>query len=206
MPHALARVEAVKKFRAASKSAPTRKLAETPTRFHVENMPFRGYAVIAKVSSERRRFVPMGFEQPTTLCSDLLFVLPSATRYHFGVLTSTMHNAWVRYTCGRLESRYRYSAAIVYNNFPWPANPTDKQRAAIEEAAQGVLDARAQFPGASLADLYDPVAMPPALVKAHQKLDAAVDAAYGQKGFANDAARVAFLFEMYRKLTSLAVT
>ena len=206
MPHALARVEAVKKFRAASKSAPTRKLAETPTRFHVENMPFRGYAVIAKVSSERRRFVPMGFEQPTTLCSDLLFVLPSATRYHFGVLTSTMHNAWVRYTCGRLESRYRYSAAIVYNNFPWPANPTDKQRAAIEEAAQGVLDARAQFPGASLADLYDPVAMPPALVKAHQKLDAAVDAAYGQKGFANDAARVAFLFEMYRRLTSLSAT
>ena len=206
MPHALARVEAVKKFRAASKSAPTRKLAETPTRFHVENMPFRGYAVIAKVSSERRRFVPMGFEQPTTLCSDLLFVLPSATRYHFGVLTSTMHNAWVRYTCGRLESRYRYSAAIVYNNFPWPANPTDKQRAAIEEAAQGVLDARAQFPGASLADLYDPVAMPPALVKADQKLDAAVDAAYGQKGFANDAARVAFLFEMYRRLTSLSAT
>lgn len=114
-----------------------------------------------------------------------------------------MHNAWVRYTCGRLESRYRYSAAIVYNNFPWPEEPTDKQRAAIEAAALGVLDARAQFPGASLADLYDPVAMPPALVKAHQKLDAAVDAAYGQKGFANDAARVAFLFERYRRLNPL---
>lgn len=206
MPHALARVEAVKKFRAASRSAPTRKLAETPTRFHVENMPTHGYCVIAKVSSERRRFVPMGFEQPTTLCSDLLFVLPAATIFHFGILTSTIHNAWVRYTCGRLESRYRYSAAIVYNNFPWPENPTEKQRAAIEAAAQGVLDARAQFSGASLADLYDPVAMPPALVKAHQKLDAAVDAAYGKKGFANDAARVAFLFEMYRRLTSLPST
>lgn len=206
MPHALARVEAVKAFRAASKSAPTRKLGETPTRFHVENMPPRGFGVIAKVSSERRRFVPMGFEQPTTMCSDLLFVLPNATPYHFGVLTSTMHNAWVRYTCGRLESRYRYSAAIVYNNYPWPENPTEKQRAAIEAAAQGVLDARALFPEASLADLYDPVAMPPALVKAHQKLDAAVDAAYGRKGFANDAARVAFLFELYQKLTSLPAT
>jgi hypothetical protein len=107
---------------------------------------------------------------------------------------------------GRIKSDYRYSAAIVYNNFPWPENPTDKQRAAIETAAQGVFDARDEFPGASLADLDDPVAMPPALVKAHQRLDAAVDAAYGQKGFANDAARVAFLFEMYRRLTSLPAT
>ena len=114
-----------------------------------------------------------------------------------------MHNAWVRYTCGRLESRYRYSASLVYNNFPWPESPTDKQRNAIETAAQGVLDARAQFPDASLADLYDPLTMPPALVKAHQKLDTAVDAAYGKKGFRNDAERVAFLFALYQRYTSL---
>lgn len=203
LPQALARVEAVKKFRAASKSAPTRKLAETPTRFHVEHIPSANYLIFPRHSGERRRLLPIGFGSPEVLVGDACLVSGAASHCDFGILTSTMHNAWVRYTCGRLESRYRYSAAIVYNNFPWPENPTDKQRAAIEAAAQGVLDARAQFPGASLADLYDPVAMPPVLVKAHQKLDAAVDAAYGQKGFASDAARVAFLFERYQKLTSL---
>ena len=114
-----------------------------------------------------------------------------------------MHNAWIRYTCGRLESRYRYSAAIVYNNFPWPESLTVAQKQKIEAAAQGVLDARAAHPNASLADLYDPLTMPPNLVKAHQTLDAAVDAAYGRKGFKNDAERVAFLFELYQKYTSL---
>lgn len=157
MPEAMKRVLAVKRFRESSKSAPTRKLEATPTRFHVENMPAEEYAVIAKVSSERRRFVPAGLESASTLASDLLFVLPRTTRYHLGVLLSTMHNAWVRYTCGRLESRYRYSAAIVYNNFPWPDSPTVKQREAIESAAQAVLDARAAFPGSSLADLCDPL-------------------------------------------------
>ena len=146
MPEVMKRVEAVKTFRLASKSEPTRKLAATPTRFHVENIPSGRFIVIAKVSSERRHFVPMGFAQPSTLCSDLLFLMPDALLYHFGVLTSTMHNAWVRYTCGRLESRYRYSKDIVYNNFPWPDTPTDKQRGAIEAAAQGVLDARAAHP------------------------------------------------------------
>jgi len=201
MPEAMKRVQAVKALRLASKSAPTKKLAETPTRFHVENMPAAAYVVIAKVSSERRRFVPMGFEQPSTLCSDLLFMLPDVSIYHFGILTSTVHNAWVRAVCGRLESRYRYSASIVYNNFPWP-EPTDKQLAAIETAAQGVLDARAAHAGASLADLYDPLTMPPDLVKAHHTLDKAVDTAYGYKGDATDAARVAFLFGRYQQLTS----
>ncbi len=203
MPLALERVEAVKSFRAASKSPPTRKLAETPTRFHVEFIPAANYLIFPRHSGERRRFLPIGFGSPEVLVGDACLASGPATKYDFGVLTSTMHNAWVRYTCGRIKSDYRYSAAIVYNNFPWPDRPTEKQRAAVEAAAQDVLDARAQFPGASLADLYDPVAMPPALVKAHQKLDAAVDAAYGQKGFANDAARVTFLFEMYRRLTSL---
>ena len=197
------RIESVRVFRLASKSEPTRKIADTPTRFHVENTPDAEFIVIAKVSSERRAFVPMAFEQPATLCSDLLFLIPGANLFHFGVLASTMHNAWIRYTCGRLESRYRYSAGIVYNNFPWPEAPSDAQRQKIEAAAQGVLDARAAHPQASLADLYDPLAMPANLVKAHQALDAAVDAAYGRKGFRNDAERVAFLFELYQRYTSL---
>ncbi|MBK9425990.1 MAG: class I SAM-dependent DNA methyltransferase [Gammaproteobacteria bacterium] len=207
MPHALARVEAVRGVRLASKSAPTRKLAERPTRFHVENIPDAPYLVIPEVSSERRTFIPIGFMQPDTLCSNLVKIVPHATPYHFGILSSTQHMAWVRTVCGRLESRYRYSAGIVYNNFPWPLDATDKHQAAIETAAQGVLDARAGFPDSSLADLYDPRTMPPALVRAHQALDRAVDAAYvpsgGKKSYASDAERVAFLFELYQRLTSL---
>ncbi len=203
MPEAMKRVEAVRKFRLASKSEPTRRLAATPTRFHVENIPANDYLVIAKVSSEKRAFVPIGYLHASTLASDLLFVMPGATLFHFGVLASTMHNAWVRYTCGRLKSDFRYSKDIVYNHFPWPEAPTDAQRAKIEAAAQGLLDARASFPGSSLADLYDPLTMPPALLEAHKALDAAVDAAYGKKGFKSDAERVAFLFELYQTYTSL---
>ena len=203
MPEAMKRVEAVRDFRLASKSAPTRKLAETPTRFHVENMPQSKYLLIPEVSSERRHFIPIGYVDPTTLSSNLVKIVPSVSLYHFGILTSTMHNAWVRYTCGRLESRYRYSKDIVYNNFPWPDAPAEAQQQKIEAAAQGVLDARAKFPDASLADLYDPLTMPPALVRAHHHLDAAVDAAYGKRNFRNDAERVAFLFDLYRKYTSL---
>lgn len=203
MPEAMKRVEAVRQFRLASKSAPTRKLADTPTRFHVENMPASTYLLIPEVSSERRAYIPIGFMHPDILCSNLVKIVPDATLYHFGILTSTLHMAWVRAVCGRLESRYRYSAGIVYNTFPWPDDPAGKPRAAIEAAAQAVLDARAQFPGATLADLYDPLTMPPALLKAHQKLDAAVDRAYGKSGFKSDAERVAFLFERYQALTSL---
>ena len=217
MPAAMKRVEAVRQFRLASKSAPTRKLADTPTRFHVENMPASTYLLIPKVSSERRHYIPIGFMHPDTLCSDLVFIVPNASLYHFAILTSTTHMAWVRAVCGRLESRYRYSAGIVYNNFPWPDLPSpgadappspasgrgEKTRAAIETAAQAVLDARAAFPNATLADLYDPLTMPPALLRAHQKLDAAVDRAYGKSGFKSDAERAAFLFEHYQALTSL---
>ena len=123
MPEVMKRVQAVKTFRHASKSPPTQKLAATPTRFHVEHMPTTTYCAVAKVSSEKRAFVPIGFEDPSTLSSDLLFLIPGATLLHFGVLCSTMHNAWVRAVCGRLESRYRYSKDIVYNNFPWPDLP-----------------------------------------------------------------------------------
>lgn len=202
MPEAMKRVDAVREFRLASKSAPTQKIASTPTRFHVEYIPNEPYLLIPRVSSERRSFVPIGFMQADTLTSDTSLTVPNATLYHFGILTSTMHNAWMRTVCGRLESRYRYSAGIVYNNFPWPA-PTDKHLATIETAAQSILDARTLYPESSLADLYDPLSMPPELVKAHAALDKAVDAAYQYKGSKVDAARVAFLFERYQQLTSL---
>lgn len=202
MPEAMKRVEAVRKYRLDSKSAPTRKIAPTPTRFHVENMPESDFLVIPEVSSERRVYIPLGFLGPETFCSNLIKIVPQATRYHFGVLSSAMHMAWTRTVCGRLKSDYRYSAGIVYNNFPWPQAPTDKQKQAIEDAAQAVLDARAKFPNASLADLYDPLTMPEALTKAHQKLDAAVDLAYAKRKFTGDSDRVAFLFELYQQITS----
>lgn len=195
MPEALKRVEAVQNTRLASKSAPTRKLEATPTRFHVENMPNSQYLVIPEVSSVRRHYIPIGFETPETLCSNLVKIAPDATLYHLGVLSSTMHNAWMRTVSGRLKSDYRYSAGIVCNNFPWPENPIDKHKQAIEAAAQGVLDARGRFPASSLADLYDPLTMPPVLLRAQQALGRAVDAAYGRRDFKSEAERVAFLFE-----------
>jgi hypothetical protein len=202
MPEALKRVEGVRKFRLASKSAPTRKIAVTPRRFHVENMPERDYLLIPKVSSERRRYIPIGFISPAVLASDLVFIFPNANLYHFGILTSQMHMAWVRQVCGRLKSDYRYSAKLVYNNFPWPERFADKQRAAVEAAAQAVLDARAKYPASTLADLYDPLTMPGPLLKAHQALDRAVDRCYRKEPFTSDRQRVEHLFELYEKLTA----
>jgi hypothetical protein len=202
MPHAMARVEAVRNFRRASKSAPTRAIADKPTRFHVENMPSHSYLVIPEVSSERRKYVPIGFVRPDVLASSLVRIFPNATLYHFGVLSSEMHMAWMRQVGGRLESRYRYSAKLVYNNFPWPEAPSAKQRAGIEDAAQAVLDAREESPDATLADLYDPLAMPPALVKAHADLDRAVDRSYRPQPFESDRQRVEHLFALYEKLTA----
>lgn len=205
MPESIKRVQAVRDLRLASKSLPTQKLALTPTRFHVENIPSEKYAVIAKVSSQRRHFVAIGFEESDTFSSDLLFVIPKAKIFHFGILNSTMHNSWIRFTCGRLGNGIRYSKDIVYNNFPWPALQANNH-AAVEACAKAVLDARATHPNASLADLYDPLTMPANLLKAHQALDKAVDAAYGYKDAQTDAARVAFLFERYQQLTSLLPT
>ena len=202
MPACMARVQAVKQFRLASNSPPTQALASTPTHFHVECFPIAPYLIIPRHSSENRSFIPMGFIEPDALSGDANLVCVGAGMYHFGVMQSTMHMAWVRAVCGRLKSDFRYSAGIVYNNFPWP-DPTDAQRAAIAGAAQGVLDARAGFAGASLADLYDPVAMPAELVKAHHALDRAVDAAYGRRVFRTDAERVAFLFDRFAQLSSL---
>lgn len=177
LPESLKRVEAVRQFRLASKRASTQKGAATPAHFLMENIP-EGYSIIVpKTSSERREYLPMGFVGPEVLCSDAVFLIPNATLYHFGVLTSSVHNAWMRAVCGRLKSDYRYSKDIVYNNFPWP-EADEALRAAVEEKAQAILDARAQFPGASLADLYDPLAMPPALRKAHTALDRLLLKAY----------------------------
>lgn len=202
MPECLKRVEAVRQFRLASKSAGTVKLAERPTRFHVENMPQGNYIVIPEVSSERRKYVPMGFMTPDVLCSNLVKIIPDASLYHLGVLTSNVHMAWMRAVCGRLKSDYRYSKDIVYNNFPWP-NPTEEQKAKIEQTAQAILDARALFPDCSLADLYDEVTMPPALRKAHQENDKAVMRAYGfNVKTTTEATCVARLMELYQRLSS----
>ena len=202
MPQVMRRIEGVKAMRLASPKATTVELANTPTLFGEIRQPGHPYLLLPSVSSENRQFIPIGYFEPSVIASNLVFTIPNATLYHFGILTSTMHNAWMRTVCGRLESRYRYSASIVYNNFPWP-EPTDTQRKTIETAAQAVLYARTQFPDSTLADLYDPLAMPPELVRAHQALDRAVDAAYGKKNFASEAERVAFLFERYQAITSL---
>jgi len=203
LPSVMQRVEAVREFRLASKAAATRKFSSTPALFCQIAQPSSDYLMVPSVSSERRRFIPMAPMPTTVIASNLVFTIEGATLYHLGILGSTMHMAWVRYTCGRLESRYRYSKDIVYNNYPWPESPTAPQKVSIEKAAQSILDARARYPKSSLADLYDPLTMPPELIKAHQVLDRAVDAAYGKRSFASDAERVSFLFELYRKYTNL---
>ncbi len=211
MPNVMARVQAVRQTREARTRPSTKALANMPALFGEIRQPDEGhYLLVPGVSSERRNFIPIGFLPAEVIASNATLIVPNATPYHFGILTSTMHNSWMRYTCGRLKSDYRYSASIVYNNFPWPELASDKHHEAIATAAQAVLDARAKFPDASLADLYDPLTMPPALFKAHHQLDAAVDKAYepsgGKKEWPNDAARVAFLFELYEKKTSALIT
>lgn len=202
MPLCRERVAQVREYRLASPSAGTIKLADKPTRFHVENMPKGNYIVIPEASSERRRYVPMGFFTPDILCSNLVKIIPNATVYHLGVLTSNVHMAWMRAVCGRLKSDYRYSKDIVYNNFPWP-EPTDAQKEKITQTAQGILDARALYPDSSLADLYDEVTMPPELRRAHQNNDRAVMQAYGMpiKG-TTESICVAELMKRYQELTS----
>ncbi len=201
MPCCIERIRSVKEFRLKSKSLGTIKLAETPTRFHVENMPKSTYIIIPRVSSEKRRYIPMGFLSPEALCSDSVHIIPNAGIYHFGILTSNVHMAWTRVVCGRLEMRYRYSKDIVYNNFPWPT-PSSEQKAKIEETAQGILDARALYPDSSLADLYDPLTMPSELQKAHRNNDIAVMRAYGfDIKNMSESDCVAELMKMYQELT-----
>ena len=203
VPEIYHRVQAVKQFRNNSSALPTKNAASTPAVFFYINQPKSDYLFVPEVSSERRTYVPIGRLSKNVVASNKGYLVAPADDFLLGLLQSEMHMAWMRRTAGRLESRFQYSASMVYNTFPWPENPSDTQKQKIEAAAQGVLDARAKFPDSSLADLYDPLTMPPALVKAHQKLDAAVDAAYGRKSFKSDAERVAFLFELYQKYTSI---
>ena len=202
LPLVLERVEKVKKFREASTAEPTRKSAAFPTLFFYTSHPDSSYLVIPETSSERRKFIPIGYMPASVIASNAVYLIPNATLYTFGIMCSTMHMAWTRVICGRLKSDYRYSGSIVYNNYPWPENPNDKQVKAIEVAAQKVLDARLQFPNSSLADLYDPLTMPPALTKAHNELDKAVDLAYRPQPFTSEANRMVFLFELYEKYTA----
>ena len=238
LPAVMERVEAVRAFRKASKSEPTRKLGDTPTRFHVEFVPHGPYLLIPRHSSERRQYIPMGYLGSDTFAGDSCLVVPAATPYHFGVLTSEMHMAWVRQVCGRLKSDFRYSNKLVYNNFPWPQDATAKQQAAVTAAAEAVLATRealgtptlrvgssalgtstlrvessasphAERGGTqrggtqkaqTLADLYDPLAMPKALRDAHKDLDRAVDKCYRAAPFTSERQRVEYLFDLYQKL------
>lgn len=201
MPEVLKRVELVKKFRLNSVATSTQKFALTPTLFRDKNRP-ETFIVVPRVTSENRKYIPMGFFDKNSIVSDTCMSIPNGTLFHFGILMSTMHMSWVKTTCGRLESRFRYSKDIVYNNYPWPENPSDKQIKTIEEKVQNVLDVRASFPNSSLADLYSPLTMPPTLVKAHNELDKAVDAAYSKQAFTSEAKRMEFLFELYEKYTA----
>jgi len=251
-PMVMNRIQDVRSFRLLSKRAETKRLAETPTQFAFISHTDDPYLLIPSVSSERRKFIPIGFMPPETIASNLNLVIPNATLYHFGVLTSTMHMAWVRQVCGRLESRYRYSNKLVYNNFPWPqldvaqldgvtpsnhascvreaaarsywtsyhegnaeeeAKAREKHKAGllkgdakkvadVEAKAQAVLDVREKYPSSTLADLYDPLTMPPDLVKAHADLDRAVDRCYRSAPFTSDRQRVEFLFALYESLTA----
>lgn len=202
MPLCRERVANVAAYRLASKSKGTRKIAATPTRFHVENFPRGNYIAIPKTSSERRFYIPIGFMNDSVICADSLRLVASAQIYHFGVLTSSIHMAWTRTTTGRLESRYSYSNHVVYNNFPWP-EPTPAQRLAIERSAQEILDVRADFDSWTFARLYNPETMPQPLHDAHKRNDMNVALAYGFENILHDeAAVVAELMKMYRRLTS----
>lgn len=194
-------VAAVQKMRQSSNREATRKLAQTPALFGEIRQPETEYIIIPRHSSQNRRYVPIGFVKPDVICGDANLLTYNVTLFHFGILMSNVHNAWIRTICGRIKSDYRYSVNVVYNNFPWP-NPTDEQKAKIEETAQAILDARALYPDSSLADLYDETTMPPELRKAHQQNDKAVMRAYGfDIKTTTETTCVAELMKLYQRLT-----
>ena len=205
LPLVRARVEKVRAYRKDSERETTKELADQPTLFGEIRQPHDQYLLMPGHTSEARTYIPIGYMSSSVICGNANFLFPAATSYDFGIITSLMHMSWVRVVCGRIKSDYRYSAGIVYNNFPWP-EPTPKQRETITTAAQVILEERAKYPDSTLADLYGPLSMPPGLVKAHHALDRAVDAAYGKTSFVSEAERVAFLFTLYEKLTSLFPT
>ena len=200
-PMVLDRIKKVQEFRLNSPGKETQAYASNPSLFRDRNNP-DSFVVVPRVSSENRKYIPNGFFNQKYIAGDTCMTILNADKFHFGVLTSEMHMTWVRYTCGRLKSDFRYSKDIVYNNFPWPENPTDKQKESIEKAAQKLLDVRAEFPSSSLAVLYSPLTMPPALVKSHSELDKAVDMAYRPQAFVNETKRIEYLFELYDKYTA----
>ncbi len=195
------RVEQVKESRLKSPTPSVKNFAKYPTLFTQDRQPKTNYLALPEVSSESRNYIPIGFLTPEIICSNKLQVIPNASLYIFGILSSKIHNTWIRYVSGRLESRISYSPS-VYNNYPFPEKPNFKQIKAIETAAQKVLDTRLEFPNSSLADLYDSLTMPPALIKAHNELDKAVDLAYRPQSFKSDANRMEFLFGLYEKFTA----
>ena len=200
MPHCLERVENVRNFRLSSKRKSTVKIADVPTHFQTENMPKGNYIVVPKVSSQNRRYIPLGYMDDSVLCSDLVFLIPNTTLYHFGILESNVHMAWMRTVAGRLKSDYRYSKDIVYNNFPWPT-PTPEQRAEIERTAQGILDARANHPDSSFADMYgEHMYLYPDLLEAHRANDRAVMRTYGFPLKLTEPDCVAELMKRYEEL------
>ena len=202
IPFILERIERVKNFRLASTKARTRHWANFPTLFSEDRQPTKRYLMFPKVSSERRTYIPFAYVEPEFIINNTASFIPDATLYLFGILESKMHMTWMSYVCGRMKSDFIYSNKIVYNNYPWPENVNEKQIKAVETAAQKVLDARKEFPTYSLADLYDPLTMPPILFKAHQELDKAVDLCYRPQQFINSAKRIEFLFELYEKYTA----
>jgi hypothetical protein len=201
LPDILNRVAMVKKFRSESIAKSTR---EYPyhTLFRQITQPKSDFILVPRVSSERRRYIPFGFFSQENIVSDSCQAIPNGGLFHFGILTSLMHMSWVKYTCGRLKSDYRYSKDIVYNNYPWPMNPSDKNKKKIEEKAQKILDVRAEFPDSSLAVLYHQLTMPPKLAKAHLELDKAVDLCYRSQAFTNENARIEYLFDLYNQYTA----
>jgi hypothetical protein len=194
-------VKLVNKFRSESKAETTRNY-RYPSLFRQVMQPKSDYILVPSHSSENRRYIPLGFFSKDHIVNKSCFSIADARLYHFGILTSIMHMAWVKTTCGRLKSDFRYSKDVVYNNFPWPESPSEKQSQQIEDKAKMVLETRAEFAHSSLAVLYDILAMPPALVKAHNELDKAVDLAYRQQPFTSEAKRMEFLFELYEKYTA----
>lgn len=202
LPKVMERVQAVREMRLNSTAEPTRKMAEQPARFFFISQPETKYILMPEVSSERRKYVPVGLIEPEVISSNKNYLVASEDMYLFGLLQSAMHMAWLAAVGGRLKSDFQYSASMVFNTFPWPT-PTDPQKAKIEAAAESILTVRANYPTATLADLYDPLAMPADLIAAHKKLDQAVDSAYGRGGFASEADRVGFLFTEYQRQESL---
>jgi len=206
LPLVRERVIKTRDFRLSSNKVATRKFADFPTRFMEIRQPATNYIIVPSHSSENRRYIPMGFMSPDVICSNANLMIPNASLYHFGILESNVHMAWMRAICGRIKSDYRYSNDIVYNNFPWPII-TEEKKSKIERTAQAILDARAIYTDSSLADLYDEVTMPSELRKAHQENDRAVMQAYGfpVKSTFTESQCVAELFKMYQQLVDKAL-